>query len=92
MDVRAAGVCFPDLLLIGGQYQLKVDPPFIPGTEVAGVVRSAPEGSGLATGDRVFGPVMLGGYAEQATIPLASVMPKRAGAAMMFLTAINLGR
>ena len=75
VDVRAAGVCFPDLLLIGGQYQLKVDPPFIPGTEVAGVVRSAPEGSGLATGDRVFGPVMLGGYAEQATIPLASVMP-----------------
>ena len=75
VDVRAAGVCFPDLLLIGGQYQLKVDPPFIPGTEVAGVVRAAPEGSGLATGDRVFGPVMLGGYAGQAIIPLTSVMP-----------------
>lgn len=44
VDVRAAGVCFPDLLLISGQYQLKLDPPFIPGTEVAGVVRSAPEG------------------------------------------------
>jgi len=37
--VRAAGVCYPDLLLIGGQYQLKIEPPFIPGTEVAGVVR-----------------------------------------------------
>ena len=34
IDVRAAGVCYPDLLLIGGQYQLKIDPPFIPGTEV----------------------------------------------------------
>jgi NADPH2:quinone reductase len=75
IDVRAAGVCFPDLLLIGGQYQLKIDPPFIPGTEVAGVVRSAPEGSTLVPGDRVFGPVMLGGYAEQAAIPLTSVMP-----------------
>ena len=46
VDVRAAGVCYPDLLLIGGQYQLRIEPPFVPGTEVAGVVRSAPEGSG----------------------------------------------
>ena len=74
VDVRAAGVCFPDLLLISGQYQLKLDPPFIPGTEVAGVVRSAPEGSGFSVGDRVFGPVMLGGYAELAAIPVASVL------------------
>jgi NADPH2:quinone reductase len=75
VDVRAAGVCYPDLLLIGGQYQLKLEPPFIPGTEVAGVVRSAPEGSGFSPGDRVFGPVMLGGYAEQASIPLTAVLP-----------------
>jgi NADPH2:quinone reductase len=75
VDVRAAGVCYPDLLLIGGQYQLRIEPPFVPGTEVAGVVCSAPEGSGFTAGDRVFGPVMLGGYAEQAAIPLTSVMP-----------------
>ena len=75
VDVRAAGVCFPDLLLISGQYQLKLDPPFIPGTEVAGVVRAAPRGSGLAVGQRVFGPVMLGGYAERAAIPVGSVLP-----------------
>lgn len=74
VDVRAAGVCFPDLLLISGQYQLKLEPPFIPGTEVAGVVRSAPEGSGFAVGDRVFGPVLLGGYAEQAVIGMSSVL------------------
>jgi len=78
VDVRAAGVCYPDLLLIGGQYQLKIEPPFIPGTEVAGVVRSAPQGSGFASGDRVCGIVMLGGYAEQANIPLSSVMPTQA--------------
>ena len=57
VDVRAAGVCCPDLLLIGGQYQLRVDPPFIPGTEVVGVVQAAPPGSGFATGDRVIDPV-----------------------------------
>ena len=75
VDVRAAGVCYPDLLLISGQYQLRLDPPFIPGTEVAGVVRHAPDSSGLSVGDRVFGPVMLGGYAEQAAIPASSVLP-----------------
>ncbi len=74
VDVRAAGVCFPDLLLISGRYQLRIDPPFIPGTEVAGVVRSAPVGSDFVPGDRVFGPVMLGGYAEQSAIPLAGVL------------------
>ena len=42
IDVRAAGVCFPDLLLSRGEYQLKLPAPFIPGSEVAGVVRSAP--------------------------------------------------
>ena len=46
IDVRAAGVCFPDLLLLRGEYQMRLQPPFIPGMEVAGVVRSAPEGSG----------------------------------------------
>lgn len=75
VDVRAAGVCYPDLLLIGGQYQLKLEPPFIPGTEVAGVVRSAPEGSGFAPGDRVYGMTMLGGFAEQAVIPLVGTLP-----------------
>lgn len=74
VDVRAAGVCYPDLLLISGQYQLRIDPPFVPGTEVAGVVRSAPDSSGLSAGDRVFGPVMLGGYAERAAIPASSVL------------------
>lgn len=79
VDVHAAGVCYPDLLLIGGRYQLRIDPPFIPGTEVAGVVRSAPAGSGFAPGDRVFGPTMLGGYAEQAAIPVTAAVRTPAG-------------
>lgn len=74
VDVRAAGVCYPDLLLISGRYQLRVPPPFIPGTEVAGVVRSAPPGSGFAPGDRVYGATMLGGFAELALIPLPAAV------------------
>ena len=73
IEVRAAGVCFPDLLLTKGEYQLRLEPPFTPGMEVAGVVRSAPEGSGFAAGDRVSAPAMLGGYAELVAAPVASV-------------------
>ncbi|MDT5208702.1 MAG: NADPH:quinone reductase, partial [Mycobacterium sp.] len=40
IDVGAAGVSFPDLLLLRGEYQLRLEPPFIPGMEVAGIVRS----------------------------------------------------
>ena len=75
VDVGAAGVSFPDLLLIKGEYQLKLDPPFVPGTEIAGVVRSAPADSGFAVGQRVTGLSMLGGWAERAALPVASMMP-----------------
>jgi NADPH2:quinone reductase len=66
LDVKAAGVAFPDLLLSRGQYQLKPDPPFTLGTELAGIVRIAPEGSGFAAGDRVMAMTMLGGFADVA--------------------------
>jgi NADPH:quinone reductase len=75
IDVGAAGICFPDLLLLRGEYQLKLEPPFVPGTEVAGVVHSAPEGSGLAVGQRVSGLSMLGGWAERAAVLPGSVVP-----------------
>lgn len=70
LDVKAAGVAFPDLLLSRGQYQLKPDPPFTLGTECAGIVRTAPEGSGFAAGDRVMAMTMLGAFAE-----VAAAMP-----------------
>jgi len=73
VDVRAAGVCFPDLLLSKGEYQLKLPPPFIPGMEAAGVVRWAPEDSEFAVGDRVSAFGVLGGYADQVIAPLANV-------------------
>lgn len=74
IDVRAAGVCFPDLLLLRGEYQLRLDPPFTPGMEVAGVVRSAPEDSGFVLGQRVSAFTMLGGYAERVAVAPESVV------------------
>src|SRR3954452_19916707 len=69
VDVRAAGVSFPELLQTRGEYQIKPPLPFVPGSEVAGFVRSAPEDSGLAPGDRVAAFCMLGGWAEVAVAP-----------------------
>jgi NADPH:quinone reductase len=74
IDVAAAGVCFPDLLLTRGEYQLKMAPPFVPGMEVAGVVRCAPAGSGFQPGQRVSAMSPLGGFAERVAVPVASVM------------------
>lgn len=53
VDVRAAGVNFPDVLQSKGLYQIKPELPFVLGSEAAGVVRRAPDGSGFAPGDRV---------------------------------------
>lgn len=55
VDVMAAGVSFPDLLQSRGLYQIKPEPPFIPGLELAGLVRYAPSGSAFSVGDRVCG-------------------------------------
>ena len=69
IDVHSAGVSFPEVLQTRGEYQLKPPLPFVPGSEVAGVVRSAPDGSTLSKGDRVAACCMLGGFAEVATAP-----------------------
>src|SRR3954464_14730344 len=69
VDVHVAGVSFPEVLQSRGEYQIKPPLPFVPGSEVGGVVRSAPEGSGLQAGDRVAAFCMLGGFAEVAVAP-----------------------
>jgi NADPH2:quinone reductase len=69
VDVHAAGVSFPEVLQTRGEYQIKPPLPFVPGSEVGGVVRSAPDDSGLAPGDRVAAFCMLGGFAEVAVAP-----------------------
>ena len=69
VEVHAAGAAFPDALLTRGLYQYRPEPPFVLGAEIAGVVRSAPDGAHVRAGDRVVGLTMLsGGMAELAIL------------------------
>ncbi len=71
IDVHAAGVAFADLLMTRGQYQFRPDLPFVPGSDIAGVVRSAPDDSGFRSGDRVVA-TGFGAWAEVAAAAPAS--------------------
>ncbi len=66
VEVHAAGVGFPDLLMTRGRYQFRPEPPFTPGIEMAGIVKTAPEGSGFSPGERVAAWTPLGSWAEYA--------------------------
>lgn len=69
VDVKAAGLNFPDLLMTRGLYQLKPPPPFAPGGEVAGVVSQVGEGvDGVAVGDRVMAITGFGGFCEKVVV------------------------
>jgi NADPH2:quinone reductase len=75
LEVHAAGVGFVDHLICRGEYQIRPPLPFVPGLEVAGVVRSAPQGSGFRPGMRVAAGTAFGGWAELAVAPEFLVMP-----------------
>src|SRR4051812_6718200 len=70
VDVRAAGVNFPDVLLSHGKYQFKPPPPFVPGGEAAGVVKATGDGvTAVAPGDRVAVTLLHGAFAERVIVP-----------------------
>jgi NADPH:quinone reductase-like Zn-dependent oxidoreductase len=74
--VHEAAVNFPDVLLVAGRYQVTVPPPFIPGSECAGVVvETAGDITGFAVGDRVRGTSMFGTFAEQVCLPSTALTP-----------------
>ncbi|CDO06136.1 NADPH:quinone oxidoreductase family protein [Mycolicibacterium cosmeticum] len=76
IQVHAAAVNFPDVLLVAGRYQVPVPPPFIPGSECAGVVTEmAGDVTGFTIGDRVTGTSMSGAFAEQVCLPSTAVTP-----------------
>ncbi|MCE0764989.1 NADPH:quinone oxidoreductase family protein [Pseudonocardia kujensis] len=74
IEVRAAGVAFPDVLHTRGLYQHRVEPPFTLGGECAGIVRSAPPSSGLEPGDRVVALMRIGAFAELVAVPAHLVL------------------
>ena len=91
VEVHAAGVAFPDALQSRGLYQYKPEMPYTPGAEVAGVVRSAPDGAHVRPGDRVAGLTMLcGAMAEvvalqpERVFPLPDSVSFEAGAGILF--------
>jgi NADPH:quinone reductase len=80
VQVNAAAVNFPDVLLVAGQYQVKVPPPFIPGSEFAGIITEiSGEDLDFVVGDRVTGTGMFGAFAEQVCVPPAALARIRHG-------------
>jgi NADPH2:quinone reductase len=69
VDVKAAGVSFPELLQTRGEYQIKPDLPFTPGSEVGGIVREVHGEARVAPGDRVAAFCMLGAWAQATVAP-----------------------
>jgi len=75
VDVRAAGVNFVDGLICQGRYQIKPPVPFVPGSEIAGVVLATGAGvAGVEPGDRVIAFTGFGGFAEQVVVPALSLV------------------
>jgi NADPH2:quinone reductase len=89
--VRAAGVNFPDVLIIQKKYQLQPALPFTPGAEVAGEVISVGDGvSHLKAGDRVVSFCGVGGFAEELIAPAAVTMPMPPGVSFELAAVFSL--
>lgn len=72
--VETAAVNFPDVLLIADEYQISVPPPFIPGSEFAGVIEEIDgTATGFAVGDRVTGTGLFGAFAQRVAMPVAGL-------------------
>jgi NADPH2:quinone reductase len=72
--IEAAAVNFPDVLLVANSYQISVSPPFVPGSEFAGVVcEVASDTTNFAVGDRVAGTGLFGAFAERVAAPVAGL-------------------
>ncbi|HTN66005.1 MAG TPA: NADPH:quinone oxidoreductase family protein [Burkholderiaceae bacterium] len=91
IDVHAAGVNFPDVLIIQNKYQFKPELPFTPGSELAGVVRAVGAGvTHVKPGDRVIAFIGNGAFAQQVVAAAAAVMPMPPGMDFDTAAAITL--
>jgi NADPH:quinone reductase-like Zn-dependent oxidoreductase len=92
IEVAAAGVNFPDVLVVAGEYQILPDRPFSPGKEVAGTVHAVGEGvTEFSPGDRVMAQIEHGGYAERVAVPEAQLVALPDGVAFPEAAALGLG-
>ena len=91
LDVMAAGVNFPDVLIIQGKYQFKPELPFTPGSELSGVVRQVGEGvDNVKVGDKVIAFTAQGAFAQQIVVPAQACMPMPPGMDFDTAAAITL--
>lgn len=91
IDVKSAGVNFPDVLIIQNKYQFKPELPFTPGSELSGVVRAVGEGvSNAKVGDKVIAFIGHGAFAQQVVVPAHAVMPVPPGMDFDTAAAITL--
>jgi NADPH2:quinone reductase len=91
IDVQAAGVNFPDVLIVQGKYQFKPELPFTPGSEVAGIIRSAADDvTTFKAGDKVIAFVPTGGFGQQLSAPVQALIPMPPGMGFDTAAAITL--
>ncbi|MFZ6767051.1 NADPH:quinone oxidoreductase family protein [Undibacterium sp. Di26W] len=91
IDVKAAGVNFPDVLIIQNKYQFKPELPFTPGSELSGVVRAVGEGvSNVKVGDKVIAFIGNGAFAQQVVAPAHAIVPMPPGMDFDTAAAITL--
>src|SRR5260370_22120109 len=87
--VHAAGINFPDILMVAGEYQLKPELPFTPGVEAAGEVIEVHGAAGVAVGGKVIVKMRHGAYADEVVVapsqltPLPSTFDYAEGAALL---------
>ncbi len=90
VSVKAAGVNFPDVLIIENKYQVKPPLPFSPGSELAGVVKTVgADIVGLKAGDSVMAITGYGAFAEEVAVDARRVLPIPSG--MDFVSAAAFG-
>src|SRR5437899_5133589 len=76
ISIKAAGVNFPDTLIIQNKYQFKPELPFSPGSECAGVVKEVGEGvTAVKPGDSIMALTTFGSFAEESTVKEAECIP-----------------
>ena len=91
LEVMAAGVNFPDVLIIQGKYQFKPELPFTPGSELSGVVRAVGDGvDNVKPGDKVIAFTAQGAFAQQIVVPAQACMPMPPGMDFDTAAAITL--
>ena len=90
MSVKAAGVNFPDVLIIENKYQVKPPLPFSPGSELAGVVKTVgADVVGFKAGDSVMAITGYGAFAEEVAVDAKRLLPMPSG--MDFVSAAAFG-